>query len=360
MTEYWPHTQITKLLHLDFPIIQAPMAGCSTPELVTSICYAGGLGSLGAGYMSPKEIQDAIRLIRLKTKKRFMVNLYCFQSKENQEVTMKAQLALNPYRRKLGLEEKKETPSLTYTFEEQLEVVINEKVPVVSFSFGLPSKQHIQQLKNANAFIIGTATNLKEVQELDKMGFDAITLQGAEAGGHRATFIGHYSESLIGLVSLIPEAKKITHKPLIAAGGIMNAQQITAALLLGAHAVQLGTAFLGCTESGVPYCYKQALFQFKHHSTTITNAYSGRVARVIQHPFLTELGKLPIADFPFQNMIMQDVRNKCAELNKIDFIPLYAGQGFPLVSSRSALEIFYELAQSTSLLFKELKQNPSK
>lgn len=358
MTSHWPNNELTKLLHLDFPIIQAPMAGYSTPELVTGICYAGGLGSLGAGYMSPDEIRTAIEMIRLKTRKHFNINLFCYKpSVCDQQTAMKAQNSLNPYRRKLGLKERHDIPLLHYTFEDQIEVIIEEKVPIFSFTFGIPSKKHIEDLKNNGTILIGTATNLEEVKALEKNHIDAIVLQGAEAGGHRGTFLGSFSDSLIGLISLIPEARAITRLPLIAAGGIMNAQGIAAALLLGAQGVQLGTAFLACVETGAPFCYRQALLKFAKHPTVITSAFSGRAARVIKTNFLDELEKLPIADYPYQNIMMGDIKKKSAELSNADLLPLYAGEGFPMISDRSSLEIFYDLAQSTSLLFKELRQS---
>jgi len=356
MSEYWPKNALSKLLHLDFPIIQAPMAGVSTPELVTSICYAGGLGSLGAGYMSPHEIRKAIELIRMKSRKRFNINLYCYKPQENQTASMKAQGALNPYRRKLGLSDKLDIPELTFTFDDQLQIIIEEKVPIFSFCYGIPTKKQIQDLKNNGTILIGTATNIREVIELDKSHVDAIVLQGTEAGGHRGTFIGDWKDSMIGLMSLIPQAREVTKLPLIAAGGIMNAKGITAALILGAQGVQMGTAFLGCVESGVPNCYKEALTKYSSHTTTITSVYSGRPARVIQNSCLENLVNLPIAPYPYQNIMMQDIRKKCEELSRLDFIPLYAGEGFSFISDRSALEIFYDLAQSTSLLFKELNK----
>ena len=355
MNNLWPQNPLTKLFHLDFPIIQAPMAGCSTPELVTSICYAGGLGSLGVGYMSPKEIRDAISLIRLKTRKRFNINLFCHNRSENKDLTMKAQLALNPYRRKMGLEEKTHIPKFSYFFEDQIEVILEEKVPIFSFCYGIPHSKYLQALKENGTLILGTATNIEEVKALSKLPIDAIILQGAEAGGPRSTFLGNVHESLIGLMDFIPQAVEHTSKPLIAAGGIMNSKEIIAALLLGAKGVQMGTAFLASTESGVPGCYKRALLKMQSQPTVITSAYSGRASRCIKTPFLEKLEKLPIAPFPYQNALMHDLRKKSQALSNIDFIPLYAGQGFPLISNRSAIEIFYELAQGVSLLFKELK-----
>lgn len=358
MSIHWPSNELTKLLHLDFPIIQSPMAGCSTPELVTSICYAGGLGSLGAGYMPPEEIRRAIQYIRMKTRKRFNLNLFCYQPKEKAEEALPAQLALNEYRKKMGLPVKLDVPPLQFTFDDQIEVVIEERVPVFSFSYGLPKKEYIEALKAHGTIIIGTATNVLEVQELEKQGVDAIVLQGAEAGGHRGTFLGDPADSLIGLMTFIPQARAITKLPLIASGGIVNAQGIAAALLLGAQGVQIGTAFLLSVESGAPFCYREALKKLTAHQTTITSVYSGRPARVVHHEKLDKIKHIPVAPFPYQNLIMQDLRSKCSEHGSVDFIPLYAGQGFPLISDRSALEIFYDLAQSTSLLFKELRQTP--
>lgn len=355
MSDLWPKNSLTKLFHIDFPLIQGPLSGQSTTELITSISYAGGLGVLEAFYMRSDQIRKAISSIRMKTSKRFHVHLYCVQKQENAINGLEVQKALNPYRKKLGLAPINTIANSTIFFEEQLEVILEERVPVFSFSCGILTNQQMEALKKNNTKVIGTATNLDEVKALDAIGVDAIVLQGAEAGGHRSTFIGSLQDSLMSLLSLIPIAKETTQTPLIASGGITCGGQIAAALLLGAQGVQMGTAFLACPESGISACYKNALSKLSTLPTVITSAYSGRAARVIHTPFLDELETLPITSFPDQYQIMQDLRDKCSLLAKTDFIPLFAGESFSQISKRPALEIFYELVQSTSQHLKDLQ-----
>ena len=356
MSDLWPRNALTKLLHLDFPLLQGPLTGRFSPDLITSFCYAGGLGLLEASYMSTEEIRKAIDLVRMKTRKQFNVHLYCIHNAIHMDRALEAQIALNPYRKKLGIPELSTLPAMPCTFEQQFQVILDERVPVFSFSCGLLRQDQMKALKNNKTFVIGTATNLAEIKELEQIGVDAIVLQGEESGGHRATFIGSVTDSLLSLLTFIPLAKEITRLPLIASGGITSAAQIIAALFLGAEGIQLGTAFAFCAESTIPACYKKALKKFSSRPTVITSAYSGRPARVIYTHFLDQLEKLPRTDFPYQYILMQDLRDKCQQLSNIDFLPLFAGESFSQASDRSALEIFYELAQCTSQQLKELKQ----
>ncbi|NDD58629.1 MAG: nitronate monooxygenase, partial [Chlamydiae bacterium] len=268
MTPQWPHNSFTKRFHLDFPLLLAPMAGFTTPELVSSISCAGGLGSLGAAHMSPKELRSAIEALRLKTHKPFIVNLYAASPTAASEQSIKAQVALNPYRKKLGLPGRFECLRPAYTFEDQLDVLIEEKIPIFSFSLGCISKSQRQRLEKAGIAVFGTATQLKEVKHLNQLRVDAIILQGEEAGGPRSTFLTPCREGLVSLLDLIPQAKEVSSLPLIAAGGIIHAKQIAAALILGADAVQMGTAFAICAESGAPACFKEA---FKKIQAEIVN-----------------------------------------------------------------------------------------
>ncbi|MBM3207664.1 MAG: nitronate monooxygenase [Chlamydiae bacterium] len=356
MNNLWPSNRLTKLLHLDFPIIQSPMTTCCTPQLVESICYAGGLGSFGVSLLSPEEIKNTIKHIRSRTRKRFSLSLYCFQDNPNIDDIIKVQTALNSERKAFGLNEHNSIPEKPYDIREQINALIESKVPVFSFSLGHPNEDEILRCKQNNITLIGTATNLQEVEKLDHLDIDAIVLQGAESGGIRSTFIGSHNESMIGLIDFIPLAKQKTKKPLIAAGGIMRSDQIAACLILGAEGVQLGTVFLASTESGASQSYKHQLLHKKHSSTVITSFFTGIPARVLSTESTLAWDEMPTTNFPYQSILMKDLAKRCQEIDRTDFIPLFAGQGFPLISSRSSIEIFYELAQGTSLLFKELKQ----
>lgn len=247
----WPHTPLTTLLNITYPIIQAPMAGGFTsPELVANVCNAGGLGSLGAAYMQPEAIRAAIKKIRELTTKPFNVNLFIpepHHASEQQIAAMHDKLAevasifIKQYR--------PITSPYAQFFDEQMAVLIEEKIPIFSFTFGMLADNWIEKLKKINILLIGTATTLTEAQLLADKEIDVIVAQGSEAGGHRGTFIGKADDALIGNFALIPQITDKINKPIVAAGGIMDGRGIVAAQVLGASGVQMGTAFLSCPEA---------------------------------------------------------------------------------------------------------------
>ena len=224
----WPSTKITELLKITLPIIQAPMAGgATTPELVAAISNNGGLGSLAAGYLTADEIRSTIRKTRALTNKPFSVNLFIpeehYATDEQIEQTKKIIQTSCP---ELNFNVPSIKPPYAPLFEEQIKVIIEEKIPIFSFTFGIPSKEWIETLKKNDVTLIGTATTLAEAQLLEENNIDAIIAQGSEAGGHRGTFIGEAENSLISISSLIPSLMEHIKIPVIAAGGIMNAKKI--------------------------------------------------------------------------------------------------------------------------------------
>lgn len=247
-------------LFKEVKLIQAPMAGITTPELVAAVSNAGGLGSIGAGYLSPDAIRQFIQKVRKLTQKAFAVNLFIptkFQSVS--EKIEKMNKILDKYRRELNLPLSPAIQFPTYTFDDQFKILIEEKVPIFSFTFGIPDANCIQQCKANDILSIGTASNCKEAIALAASGIDAIVAQGSEAGGHRGTFLGREEDSLVGSIALVPQIVDAVSIPVIAAGGIMDARGILAAQNLGAKAVQIGTAFLACPESSASAKYKQAV-----------------------------------------------------------------------------------------------------
>jgi nitronate monooxygenase len=285
----WPVTSITKKLGIQYPIIQAPMAGgATTPELVAAVSNAGGLGSFAAGYLMPDDIRSAIRKIRELTKNPFSVNLFIPEKHHVTADEMNAMcniLGECCFDLKIKIEPLK--PPYSHSFEDQMNILLEENVPIFSFTFGIPNADWISKFKNKNTVLIGTATNLEEALLLEKNQIDFIVAQGSEAGDHRGTFIGKAEKSLTKLLSLIPEMINHTKTPIIAAGGIMDADSIMSAMKLGASAVQMGTAFLSCYESGIHPKYKEKLLTLKNDETTLTRAFSGKMARGIKNKFIT-------------------------------------------------------------------------
>lgn len=325
----WPATVLSQNIGIQFPIIQAPMAGgITTPELVAAVSNAGGLGSLAAGYLSPSDIRESIRQIRALTSKPFAVNLFIPAAyyvtlddmKCARDVILRVCAELKI---KIDLVDEPYVPH----FEEQMEIVEQENVSVFSFTFGVLSDDWIKKMKRNHVILMGTATTLSEAQMLEKQGIDVVVAQGSEAGGHRGSFLGTAANSLVKLPHLIPQLFKNMTIPIVAAGGIMDGHAIVAALKAGASAVQMGTAFLSCDESGADTNYKQTILN-SPVDTALTRSFSGKFARGIRNNFITqmELHQDSILDYPIQHALTSSMRKKSRDMGCIDFMSMWAGQ----------------------------------
>ncbi|MBS0650333.1 MAG: nitronate monooxygenase [Verrucomicrobia bacterium] len=345
----WKENTLIQRLRIRFPIIQAPMAGVSMPQLVAAVSNAGGLGSLGAAYLSPLEIKEAIDEIRSLTDQPFAVNLFARENIEKDETLIqKADQHLNKYRTMLGIPSVPSTARLP-ELESQIEAICREKVPIFSYTFGILDEQIMAQIKRQDTFVIGTATTLDEALLLQKSGVDAIVAQGYEAGGHRGAFDKSRSDPCLGTFALLSQIVQACKLPVIAAGGIMNGKGIAAAMALGARAAQLGTAFLATPESQASATYKQALLQLKTRRTIVTSLLTGKPARMIENEFTRQMqNDLPqIAPFPYQHYLTKGIRTVADKQNLFEWLSLYAGQGFPLASNRPTAEIIPLLVQQT-------------
>ncbi|MBI2785767.1 MAG: nitronate monooxygenase [Legionella longbeachae] len=336
-------TKLTEKLGIQFPIIQAPMAGGATSvELIAAVSNAGGLGSLGAGYMTPDEIRKTIKKIRELTSNPFAVNLFIPEKYfVTTHLLQKACDVINRSCIELNMEIKPIREPYAQSFEDQINILIEEKIPVFSYTFGTLSPEWVKLLKINNTFLIGTATTLEEALILEGTGADMIVAQGSEAGGHRGTFLDRAEDALMGLFSLIPQLVNKTKIPIIAAGGIMNGTGLIAAIDLGADGVQMGTAFLSTLEAGIPHAYKQLLLNLKQDNTVLTRAFSGKLARGIRNKFTEHMNdKIEnILDYPIQNKLTNSMRKKAKETNNIDFMSLWAGQAATLCRNIPAGEL---------------------
>ncbi|MGX6444356.1 NAD(P)H-dependent flavin oxidoreductase [Neobacillus sp. K501] len=342
--------KLTKLMGVEYPIIQAPMAGgVTTTNLVSSVSKFGGLGMIGAGYMTPEQMRNQIKEIKRETTKPFGINIFIpndFKVLEN-EINRATEL-LQPLKEQLHV--KKENSALPTvereweTFYEQLKVIIDEKVPICSFTFGLPPKETITNLKDHGIFLIGTATTAAEALLCQEIGMDAVVLQGSEAGGHRGTFAGDddHPICIIPLISLVRAQVSI---PIIAAGGIMNGRGVYDVLSLGAQAAQLGTAFLTCLESGAHKAHKQAIFNLTDNQTVLTRVYSGKWARGINNKFYQELKAFEeeLPPFPLQNALTNPIRKASAQQSNPDYMSLWAGQNAFLAKNQSVKDLMEAL-----------------
>ncbi len=360
----WPNTALTERLGIRYPIIQAPMTGGpGTPQLAAAVSNAGGLGSLAGGYLRPEQLREAIAEVRTLTDRPFAVSLAAnAPAKADDDRIARARELLAPYRAELGLPPETVALPAPPDFVEQLDVVLDEKVPALSLIFGVPDAVCLELLRDAGIAVLGTATHLLEAIVLEESGVDFIVAQGAEAGGHRATFIGHPEQGLVGTLTLVPLLTKHVRVPIVAAGGIMDGRGIAAARVLGAAGAQMGTAFLACPESGAHPAYKALLTQGSEIATILSRVFTGRCGRVLRNRLADELRahEAELPSFPSQLFLTQELRQAAAERGTTDFMALWAGQGCHLCEFRPAAELVAAWAkQVTALLGSGEKPEPA-
>jgi nitronate monooxygenase len=336
-------TPFMRRFGLRLPLVQGPMAGGpTTPALVAAVSNAGGLGFLAGAALAPEKIASEVAAIRALTNKPFGVNLFVLDPANPDDATVRRALdAINPLSAQLGLPPGERLAQYAPSFRDQLDMLVELRVPVVSFTFGLLPKADVSRLHAAGSYVIGTATHVAEGLAWRDAGADAIVAQGAEAGGHRGTFIGDVPHALVGTMALVPQladAVEAAGLPVLAAGGIMDGRGMAAALALGAQGVQMGTAFLGCAESAIPADWKARLRASSDTATSVTRAITGRHARGIRNPLMQHLEAQPdaVAPYPVQNALTQPLRQRAARANDGDFLSLWSGQGAPLARSRAA------------------------
>ncbi|HZB82533.1 MAG TPA: nitronate monooxygenase [Rubrobacteraceae bacterium] len=353
-----PKTRATEALGTEYPIVQAPMAGGpTTPELVAAVSNAGGLGSLGAAYLPPETLQEQVREIRDLTEGPFGVNLFVPSPFEvDYERIEHANTLLGQYRKELGIETLETFSSFEESFEDQLEIVFEERVPVFSFTFGSLEPDLVERLKQNGTTVVGTATTVREGLRLEEDGVDMVVAQGSEAGGHRGTFLGDFKDALIGTMALVPQMVDALSLPVIASGGIMDGRGLAAALVLGAQAAQMGTAFLVCEESGAHPEFKRAVLEAAEDETSVTRAFSGRAARGLKNRFLREMGEheKELPPFPVQNTLTKDVRAAAQRQDRPEFMSLWAGQAARLARPTKAAELVGNVVQEAEVVLREL------
>ncbi len=337
-------TRLTKLLGLIHPIVQAPMAGgMTTPDLVAAVSNAGGLGSFAAATTAPAAIRSQVAAIRAATDKPFSVNLFVLaQAEPKQSELAFANALLAKYRLELGMETNAAPPAKwAEDFEAQFEAVLDLAPPVFSSTFGAIGARKTAALKARGVFVIGTATNIAEAKTLESQGVDAVIAQGAEAGGHRGTFIGRAEDSLIGTMALVPQIVDAIGIPVIAAGGIMDGRGVAAALALGASAAAMGTAFLRADEAGTHPLHKEALAAVDDTGTTVTRAVSGRHARGLRSRYMEEMAPhaAEMPAYPITNALTTGIRAEAAKQGNSGLMAMWAGQGARLATARPAAEI---------------------
>jgi len=342
----WPDTRILDLLGIELPIIQGPMAGATNSSMVIAVCDAGGLGSMPAAMLSIEQLREELKAIRQGTDKPFNVNFFCHQPPATDEQRARDwKNLLEPYYRELGADFDAPTPvSNRAPFDAAACDVLEEFRPeVVSFHFGLPEKSLLDRVKATGAKILSSATNVDEAIWLEQHGCDAIIAMGYEAGGHRGMFLSDDLSSQVGTFALVPQIVDAVKVPVIAAGAIADARGVAAAFMLGASAVQVGTAYLFTPEAKVSASHHKALRTAKDSETAVTNLFTGRPARGILNRVMREVGPMSAKApaFPLAGGALIPLRAK----DEADFSNLWAGQAFTLGKELSSAELTRQLAE---------------
>lgn len=351
----WTKTRVSSKLGIEYPIIQGPLGGLSTPRLTAAVSNSGGLGSFGAHGLSPSAIGDAISEIRALTDKPFGINLWISIEDEGAHTSGRAAFEqglapLAEHIHALGGTLPTFEPYVAFRLEDQVRVVLDAKVPAFSFIYGIPPREILEEFRAQGIQAIGTATTLDEAIALEEAGVDAIVASGFEAGGHRGSFLRSAEESLTGTFSLVPQAVDAVSVPVIAAGGIGDARGIVAAFALGAEGVQIGTAFLACEESGANLQYRNALLSGDRRRTGLTRGFTGRLSRGIHNQLLEELNRpgVEILPYPLQRALVRSLSALAEEAGKPELFPLWAGQSVSLTRATEAKELFRMLVSEVS------------
>jgi nitronate monooxygenase len=352
----WYKTKVTELLGIDYPIMQGPFGGgLSSPALVAAVSNAGGLGGYGAYTLNPQDIYAIDKQIKAATNKPYNINLWVSDTDApagtiSDEHFDAAKQLFKPYFDEAGIPLPEKPAPFTSRFENQVDVILHTRPKVFSFVFGIPSADILEQCRKLGIKTVGAATTLDEAIALEAAGVDMIVASGFEAGGHRPSFLARAEQSITGtfvLLQLIREKVKI---PVIAAGGIADSRGVAAAFMLGADAVQIGTAFLACDESGALPMHRQMLFSDAAKYTTLTRAFTGRLGRGIANSITTELlGKeSEFLPFPLQTTFMSSLRKAAIEKEKRNMILFWGGQIAPILKHTKAEVLMRSLIEETS------------
>jgi nitronate monooxygenase len=343
---------LLSLLRVDFPIIQAPMAGVSTAALAAAVSQAGALGSICIGAGNAEQGSAAIADVRRLTDRPFNVNVFCHRPAQADAVREAVWLDyLSPYFAEHGVQPPAGLREIYRTFvddDPMLDVLLEARPAVVSFHFGLPDARRIQALKDAGIVLLASATSVAEARQVEAAGIDAVVAQGYEAGGHRGLFDPERGDPAIGTFALTELVAHAVRIPVIAAGGIMDGAGIAAALRLGASAVQMGTAFILCPESMAPAHHRALMQAGEGMITAVTDVISGRPARGLVNRLFSEIGAPghpPPPDYPIAYDAVKALSAAATQAGSHDFTVNWAGQGFPLARALPAAELVRTLVE---------------
>jgi nitronate monooxygenase len=340
---------LQKLLGIELPIIQAPMAGVQGSALAIAVSNAGALGSLPCAMLGSDAMRQELDALRAQTSRPYNVNFFCHtQSTPDSAREAAWRSALAPYYAELGIDASSiaAAPARLPFSAEAADLLAAYAPPVVSFHFGLPCADVLARVRAWGAKILSSATTVEEGLWLQAQGVDAVIAQGLEAGGHRGMFLSSDLTTQVGTFALVPQLVRALSIPVIAAGAIADARGVAAAMALGAAGAQIGTAYLLCPEATTSTVYRAALQSDAARHTALTNLFTGRPARGIVNRILRELGPIsPLApQFPLAVTAMAPLRARGEAAGSGDFSPLWAGQNASGCRAMPAAQVTRDLA----------------
>ena len=355
MSKSWNQTRVTETLGIEYPIVQGPLGGLSSQRLTAAVSNFGGLGSFGGHGLEPKAIADVIAEIRSLTTRPFAMNLWVSMEDEgalNSDAAAfdRALSHLAPHIEAVGGVRPTFAPYKPIRFEDQARVLLDAKVPVFSFIYGVPPKEILDEARKQGIVTIGTATTPDEAAALEQAGVDVVVASGFEAGGHRGSFLRSSEDSLTGTISLVPQTVDAVKIPVIAAGGIADAGGIAAAFALGAEGVQMGTVFLACKESGAHPLHREAILSGRAGHTSLTRGFTGRLARGIHNELLQSLNQrdTEILPYPLQRSLMRNLALPAQKAGNAEMLALWAGQSANLARCPSVQELLQSLVSGAA------------
>lgn len=353
-------TRVTELLGIDHPILQAPMAGVSTPALAAAVSNAGALGAIGVGAAGAQGARAMMREVRAQTNKPYHANFFAHKSPMRDAAKESAWIReLAPAFAELGAAPPAMLEEGYASFLDdaaQLDAVLEERPPIVSFHFGLPRTEQIERMRGYGAVLLASATSVEEAVACEKAGMDAVIAQGLEAGGHRGVHDGNEDRE-IGLFALLPQIRDAVSIPVIAAGGVADGRGIAAAFALGADGVQMGTAFVACPETSAGKRHR-SLLGGAANETVVTRGVSGRAARGFRNALIDAVAENEAAapDYPVAYDAAKALSRAASEAGREGFEVMWAGQAAPLSRRLPARDLVAALMRETESLLSDLSR----
>ncbi len=354
----WQDRRLLDLFGIEHPLLQAPMAGVTSPQMAIAASEAGGLGAIAAAMLTPEGTRQELQMVKQGTARPFNINFFAHKpptADAQRDARWRQRLA--SYYAELGVPVDAKGPSRAAFDAAMCDLVIEYAPRVASFHFGLPDRGLVARLKAARILILSSATTAEEARWLEGEGADAVIAQGAEAGGHRGMFLSDDIARQAGTMALVPQVVDAVKIPVIAAGGIGDGRGIAAALALGAAGAQIGTAFMLTPEAKTSALHRAALKQANDNSTVLTNVFTGRPARGIVNRIIREIGPMS-ADapaFPLAAEATQPLRGPAESKGSTDFTSLWSGQAPTLAREMPVGEMMAKLVMETDAALKRTR-----